>query len=105
MGVGKYLYGQGCRSDFGVIGFTTYQKKFDNHDKTTIFQANHRYYGQSRYDWCLIQFDGKDYPENLICPSNILGFVEFHQGLPLPFLVEEMNYLPTHIMTHESQHF
>ena len=24
MGVGKYLYGQGCRSDFEVTGFTTY---------------------------------------------------------------------------------
>ena len=97
MGVEKYLYGQGCRYDFEVTGFTTYQKTFDNHDKTTIFQANHKYYGHSRYDWCLIQFDGDDYPENRICPSQILGFLEFHKGLPSPFLVEEMNYSPTHI--------
>ena len=34
--VEKYLYGQGCRYDFEVTGFTTYQKKFENHDKTTI---------------------------------------------------------------------
>ena len=36
-----------------------------------------------------------------MCPSKILGFVEFHKGLPTPFLVEEINYLPTHIMTQE----
>ena len=95
------MYGQGCRYDFEVTGFTTYQKKFENHDKTTIFQANHSYYGQSRYDWCLIQFDGEDDPENLICPSKILGFVEFHKGLPSPFLVEEMNYSPTHIRSND----
>ena len=101
MGVEKYLYGQGCRYDFEVTGFTTYQKKFDNHDKTTIFQANHSYYGRSRYDWCLIQFDGKDDPENLIFLQKILGFVEFHKGLPSPFLVEEMNYSPTHIRSND----
>ena len=101
LGVGRYLYGQGCQSNFSVTGFTTYHKTCKNHDKTTIFQANHRYCGKQRYDWCLIQFDDQDDPENLICPSKILGFVEFHKGLPTPYLVQEMNYSPTHIITHQ----
>ena len=82
MGVGKYLYGQGCQSNYSVTGFTTYHRTVGNHDKTTIFQANHRYYGKLRYDWCLIQFDGEDDPENLICPSKTVEFVDFPKGSP-----------------------
>ena len=85
MGVGKYLYGQGCRSNFGVTGFTTYQKKFDNHDKATSFQANHSYYGQSRYDWYLIQFDGEDDPQNLVCPSKNVGLCGISPGSGITF--------------------
>ena len=101
LGIGRYLVGQGCCFNFSVKGYTTYHKTFGDNDKATIFQANSRYYGKERYDWCLVQFDGDDDPENLIYASKILGFVEFDKGLPTPHLVEEMNHSPTHIMTHQ----
>ena len=58
-------------------------------DKVTIFQANTQYYGKQRYDWCLVQFNGDNDPENLIYSSKILGLVDFDEGLSTPHLVEE----------------
>ena len=84
LGIGRYLVGQGWCSNFSVKWYTTYHKTFGDNDKVTIFQANSRYCGKQRYDWCLVHFDGASDPENLICPSKILGFVEFDKGLPTP---------------------
>ena len=101
LGIGRYLVGQECNSNFSIKGYTTYHKTFGDNDKVTVFQANTRYYGKQRYDWCLVQYDGDNDTEDLIYASKILGFVEFDKGLPTPHLVEEMNHSPTHITTHQ----
>ena len=99
----NFLLSKGCTGDYNIIGYTTYQKRINDNDHRSQFQANELFYGAPRYDWCLVQFEGNDIASNLQSPAQILGFLKFPAGTPSPYLVDDLLLSPEHIANHSSQ--
>ena len=81
-----------------LVGYTSYQTKFDNDTSNIIFYANEFVHGGKWYDWCMLQFSVESTTDSdrissgdLIAPGQILGFVKYEsKGIPTPHLVNNM---------------
>ena len=76
---------------FQVLGYTSYQRKFDGDALHTKFHANEYIHGGSWYDWCMIQFRQNDIPASQsMSPAKIIGFIKYEsRGIPTPYLIQE----------------
>ena len=85
---------------FQLVGYTSYQIRFDNDTSNTIFHANEFVHGGTWYDWCMLQFSeecatdsGTISRDDTIAPAQILGFVKYEsRGIPTPHLVNSMGH-------------
>ena len=97
-----FIISKGCGVDYNITGHTTFQTKLNKDDTRTQFQANELLYGASRYNWCLVQFDGNDIATNLLCHAQILGLLQFPAGTPSPYLVEDLLLSTNYIANNSS---
>jgi len=91
MVIKKFALDQKCHGAFQVVGYTSYQTKFDGDALHTKFHANEYTHGGPWYDWGMIQFHQNDIPASQsMSPAKIIGFVRYEsRGIPTPYLIQD----------------
>ena len=91
MVIKKFALDQKYHGAFQVVGYTSYQTKFDGDALHTKFHANEYTHGGPWYDWCMIQFHQNDIlASQSMSPAKIIGFVRYEsRGIPTPYLIQD----------------
>jgi len=89
--INKFALDQKSYGALQLVGYTSYQTKFDGDDLHTKCYANEYTHGGPWYDWCMIQFHQDDIPASqTMSPAKIIGFVKYEsRGIPTPCLMQE----------------
>jgi len=98
LAIKKFAMDQKWTGAFQLVGYTSYQTKFDNDTSNTNLHTHEFVHGGKWYDWCMMQFIEESTTDSdtigrgdIIAPSQILGFVKYEsKGTPTPHLVKNM---------------